>query len=161
MFYFYSILIVLYNLFLYAIFRSGIYDYLRLSKMSKSNIKKCTKGFMNYWFFQSINKQMPLGILYDLNGIFLIFTAVFTLLTVSIGYIKMFQPVLLVISVLLCLIEIPAVILESIYANKIEYGRAFVFFAKRKHSGGYTSSLLEMLSWVITASLICLAYRQL
>ena len=161
MFYFYSIAIILYNLLLYAIFRGGIYDYLRLSKMSKSNIKKSRKGFKNYWLYQLINKQKPLGILYDLNFIFLIATTVFTILTILIGYIKIFQPALFVISILLCLIEIPSTILASIYTNKAEYGRAFVFLAKRKYTRGYTSSLIDMFSWAITALLIYLSFQQL
>lgn len=161
MFYFYGIVIVLYNLVLYAIFRNGIYDYLRLSKMSKSNIKKNRKGLKDYWLYRSINKQTPLGILYTLNYIFLISTVVFTILVVATGFIKMLQPVLLVISILLCIIEIPSTILASIYTNKMEYGRAFVFLAKGKYMRGYRSSIIDMLSWGITAFLIFLSYQQL
>lgn len=161
MFYFYSIVIVLYNLLLYATFRSGIYDYLRLSKMSKSNIKRSRKGLKNYWLYQLINKKTPLGILYGLNYIFLISTAIFTILAILIGYIKIFQPILFVISILLCLIEIPSTILTSIYTNKMEYGKAFVFLAKRNYMRGYCSSLIDMFSWVITALFIYLSYQQL
>ena len=136
MFYFYGIVIVLYNLLLYAIFRNGIYDYLRLSKMSNSNIKKNRKGLKNYWMYQSINNQTPLGILYSLNYIFLISTIIFTILVIATGFIKMFQPFLVVIAIILCLVEIPSSIIASIYSNKMEYGRAFVFFAKRKYMRG-------------------------
>ena len=161
MFYFYSVVIVLYNLLLYAIFRSGIYDYLRLSKMSKSNIKKNRKGFKNYWLYQMINKQTPLGILYSLNYIFLISTAIFTVLAITIGFIKMFRPIIFVCSILLCLIEIPSSILASIYSNKMEYGKAFVFLAKRKYMRGYCSSLIDIFSWVVTALFIYFSYQQL
>ena len=161
MFYFYSVVIVLYNLLLYAIFRSGIYDYLRLSKMSKSNIKKNRKGFKNYWLYQMINKQTPLGILYSLNYIFLISTAIFTVLAITIGFIKMFRPIIFVCSILLCLIEIPSSILASIYSNKMEYGKAFVFLAKRKYMRGYCSSLIDIFSRVVTALFIYFSYQQL
>ena len=161
MFYFYCIVIVLYNLLLYSIFRSGIYDYLRFSKMSKSNIKKNRKGFKNYWLYRMINKQTPLGILYSLNYVFLISTAIFTVLAITIGFIKMFRPIVFVCSILLCLIEIPSIILASIYSNKTEYGKAFVFLAKRRYMGGYSSSLIDMFSWVVTAFFIYLAYQQL
>lgn len=161
MFYFYSIIIVLYNLFLYAIFRHGIYDYLRLSKMSKNSIKKSTKGFVNYWFYQSVNSQKPLGILYSLNYIFLTATVVFTLLSISMGYIKALQPILFVVSILLCLIEIPSIIFASVYTNKMEYGKAFIFITKRKHTSGYYSSFTDMFSWCLTALLIYLSYEVL
>ena len=161
MIYFYGIVIVLYNLLLYAIFRTGIYDYLRLSKMSRSNIKKNRKGLKNYWMYQSINNQTPLGILYSLNYIFLISTIIFTILVIATGFIKMFQPFLVVIAIILCLVEIPSSIIASIYSNKMEYGRAFVFFAKRKYMRGYSSSIIDIFSWGITAFLIFLLYQQL
>ena len=129
--------------------------------MSKSNIKKNRKGFKNYWLYQMINKQTPLGILYSLNYIFLISTAIFTVLAITIGFIKMFRPIIFVCSILLCLIEIPSSILASIYSNKMEYGKAFVFLAKRKYMRGYCCSLIDMLSWVVTALFIYFSYQQL
>ena len=161
MFYFCCILIVFYNLLLYSVFRSGIYDYLRLSKMSKNNIKKNRKGFTNYWFYRTINKLKPIGILYIMNYIFLISTVVFTVLAIAIGFIRMFRPIILVCAVLLWLIEIPSTILASIYSNKVEYGKVFVFFAKRKYMRGYCSSLVDMFSWIVTAFFIYLSYQQL
>ena len=161
MFYFYCIVIVLYNILLYCIFRSGIYDYLRLSKMSKNSIKKNRKGFKNYWLYQTIHKQAPLGILYRLNYIFLIFTAIFTVLAIAVGFIQIFRPIVFACSVLLCLIEVPSTILASIYSNKLEYGKAFVFLVKRKHGRGYRSSLIDMFSWAVTALFIYLSYQQL
>lgn len=161
MFYFFMIVIALYNLLLYAIFRSGIYSYLRLSKMSKTYIKKNRKGFINYWLYHSINKQNSLGILYVLNLVFFIATAAFLLFTIILGYIRVLQPILLVFSILLCIIEIPCVIIASIYSNSEDYGKPFVFLAKRKHMRGYTSSLIDWLSWLMTAFLIYLSFQQL
>lgn len=161
MFYFYGIVIGLYNFLLYAIFRSGIYDYLRLSKISKSNIKKNRKGFKNYWFYQSINKQTPLGILYILNYIFLTFSVIFIILAVTMGFIKALQPVLFHLSIILCIIEIPSTIIATICSNNAEYGRPFVWFAKRKHMKGFYSSLIDMFSWSVTVLLICLSFKQL
>ncbi len=129
--------------------------------MSKSNIKKNRKGVLNYWLYRMINKQTPLGILYFLNYVFLIFTVVFTVLAIAVGFIKMFRPIVFVCSILLCLIEIPSTMLASIYSNKMEYGKSFVFLAKRKYTRGYCSSLIDMFSWVITAMFIYLSYQQL
>ena len=161
MFYFFMLVIAFYNLLLYAIFRSGIYSYLRLSKMSKSNIKKNRKGFINYWFYHSINKQTSLGILYGLNLTFLIATVTFMLFAIASGYIEAVQPILFAFSIVLCIIEIPCIIVASIHSKNEDYGKPFVFLAKRKHLRGYTSSLIDWLSWVITAVLICLSFRQL
>lgn len=158
MFYFLHIVIVLYNLLLYSIFRGGIYDYLRLSKMSKTNIRKNRKGLKNYWIYQSIHEQHSLGILYGLNILFLTSTIVYSVLVITLGFIKTLQPILFVLSVLLCIVEIPTMALASIYDCKAEFGRSFVLLTKRKESNGYYSSLLIMFPWWVTAVLICVSY---
>lgn len=155
------ILIAFYNFYLYAIFRSGIYSYLRLSKMSKTYIRKNRKGFINYWFYHAINEQNPLGILYGLNLTFFIATATFMLFSILLGYIKALQPILFVFSIVLCVIEIPCMIISSIHSDREEYGKPFVLFAKRKYYGGYTSSLFTWFSWEITALFIYLSFQQL
>ena len=161
MFYFLNIVIVLYNLLLYAIFRSGIYDYLRLSKMSKTNIKQSCRGFKNYWLYQASNIKTPLGILYNLNCIFLVSTTTFSVLALLLGYIKAVQPILFTLSILLCIVEIPTTGLASAYSTKAEFGKRFVFLAKRKDTGKFCSSVVDMFSWCITALLIYLSYLQL
>lgn len=159
MFYVLLIVIAFYNLFLYTIFRSGIYSYLRLSKMSKTNIKKNRKGFINYWLYYSINKQNSLGALYGLNIAFFIATVTFIFFTIALGYIRVIQPILFVFSILVCIIEIPCMIIASIHSSNEDYGKPFVFLAKRKGFRGYTSSLIECLSWILTVLLIYLSFQ--
>ena len=161
MFYFLMIVIAFYNLLLYAIFRGGIYSYLRLSKMSKTYIKKNRKGFINYWLYYSINKQNSLGILYGLNLIFIIATFTFIVFAITLGFIEALQSILIVFSIVLCTIEIPCMIISSIHSNIENYGKSFIFLAKRKHMRGYTSSLIDWLSWLMTAFLIYLSFQQL
>lgn len=158
MFYFLQIIIVFYNFFLYAIFRGGIYHYLRLSKMSKTNIRKSQKGFANYWFYQSIRRQLPMGILYSVNLIFLIATIFGSIMILATGFIKPLQPLVWGISLFLCSIEIPAMVITSVYDCKAEFGQPFVFLCKRKESNGYYCSLLDMLSWCVTAILVCFSF---
>ena len=155
------IVIAFYNLLLYAVFRSGIYSYLRLSKMSKSNIKKNRKGFVNYWLYYSLNKQNSLGFLYGLNLIFFVATFTFMLFAITLGFIEALQSILLAFSVVLCIIEIPCVIIASIHSNSENYGKPFIVLAKRKYSRGYTSSLIDWLSWSITAFLVYLSFQYL
>ena len=161
MFYTLHILIVVYNLLLYMNFRSGIYDYLRLSKMSKTNIRKSRKGFQNYWFYRSINEQKPLGILYYLNYIYLISSVIYSIITLALGYIKILQPFFLVFSSLLCLIQILPNIFSSIYSCQARFGKPFVLLAwsNTPFLRRLYSSLLDMLGWAMTAVLIYLSYR--
>jgi len=161
LFYLSNILIILYNLLLYFLFRRGIYNYLRLSRMSKSNIKKSRKGLCNYWLYYSINKQKPLGVLYHLNIVFLILTVLYSVMAVAVGYIEVMQSAIWWFSVLLCLAEIPASIIASTYNCKAEYGKPFVLLAKGKFNKRFYSSVFDVLSWGITAYLIYFAYQQL
>lgn len=161
MFYFLSIVILFYNLLLYASFRSGIYDYLRSAKMSKSNIRKKRKGFKNYWLYQSIHKERPLGVLYGLNYLFFIVTVLYSVLALALGFLKAFQPFLFGLSILLCWIEIPSTVIASVHRCNEEFGKPFVWLAKRKALGGYHSSLTDMLSSSVTILLICLCFQQL
>ena len=115
----------------------------------------------HYWLYYSINKQNSLGILYGLNLTFFIATISFMLFAITLGYIRGLQLILFAFSVVLCVIEIPCMIIASIHSNKEEYGKPFVFLAKRKHIGGYASSLIEWLSWAMTAFLIYLSFQQL
>lgn len=158
MFYFLQIVIVLYNLLLYALFRGGIYHYLRLSKMSKTNIRKSQKGYANYWLYQSIHQQHPMGILYGLNLVFLIATLFCSVVILVAGFIKPLQPFVWGVSLTLCLIEIPAMVITSVYDCKAEFGQPFVFLCKQKESNGYYCSLLDMLSWCVTAILVCFSF---
>lgn len=154
MFYFFNIVIVLYNLLLYAIFRGGVYDYLRLSKMSKTNIRKKRKGFWNYWLYLTVNREKPLGALFYLNILFFFTSIVFSGFTLCLGFIEVLGPLVTALAILLCAVQIPSMFLASIYSDKEEYGRCFVLLAKRKANRSYHSSLLTLFPWVVTVVFI-------
>ena len=158
MFYTLFLILVLYNLLLYSIFRSGIYDYIRLSKRSKTYIKKHRKGFKNYWLYTEIHRQNSLDKIYYLNIVFLCYTVLFSVITVTLGYVEALQPFLLIASVGLLIIQIPSITVATVYSYRKEFGRSFVLWEKRKYSGGFCSSLIDMLSWIVTAFLIYLTY---
>ncbi len=161
MFYLFQIIIVLYNFLCYAFFRVGINDYLKLSKMSKTNIRKSKKGFENFWFYKTINEKKPLGILYYLNIIFLIVILVYSVPVVAFGYIKVFQSIFLILSIVVCIIEIPTSIIAAVYSSQEEFGKPFVLFARSKYTKRNVSSLFSILAWCPTALFIYLSYQQL
>ncbi len=158
MFYFLAVTIVFYNVLLYTVFRCAVFDYLRLSGMSKSNIEKNRDGFLNYWFYNTINKKKPLGILYKLNILFLASTLLYSVAVLFFGYINVTEPLILVLSLLICAVEIPSTVLAAYYSNLAEFGRPFVLFAWSKIRNKYASSLIDMFSWVVTLFLICVMF---
>ncbi|MBP3412710.1 MAG: hypothetical protein J6K89_05560 [Oscillospiraceae bacterium] len=145
MFYTMCIVIVMYNLLMLFLFRCGANDYFRLCKMSKSYIRKKKKGFRNFWFYEAIHKERSLGILYPVNALYLLSSAVFSVLALSLGYVKGLQPMLFILSVLLCTVQIPASILASVYSTMEEFGRPFVLLAVGRVSKKPQSSLRDLL----------------
>lgn len=132
---------------LYLLFRSGIYDRLRYQKNSKTFIKKHRHGARNYWFYTEINELAPLGIWYYLNMVYLFYSIAFLVATVviaAIGALSVMQPIMLFLSVILFLIEAPAMIFYSVYSCLCEYDRPFVLFERRKDGPGYFSSLTDI-----------------
>ena len=161
MFYFLHFIIVLYNILIYALFRGGITEYMRRLRISKSYIKKNKKGFLNYWFYRDINKDRPIGAVYYLNIIYLSLTAVYSLLAIVFGYMTALKPLLLILSIIICVLQIPAGIFDSVQNCMIEYNKPFVLIAKKKGHTYYYSSLFDMLSWCITAVFIYASYVRL
>lgn len=152
-------LFILYSIFTYFWFRSGIYDYLRLSKISKSFIRKNRKGVINYWFYTQIHKQRPLGYLYYLNSIFLILILLYIFFVIIFGIFNFGKLIIIFLTVSLCIIEIPASIFSARYDALAEYGDSFVLLAKRKESSGYYSSIAYYLLPVIAVVLTIMSIR--
>ena len=142
MFYLFAAFFIISELFLYAFFRGSIYDYLRLSRVSKTYISKNRKGIKNYWLYSQIHKEHPLGILYYLNIAYIFSIIAFLLITVFLGRLRVFRIVVAVLSVVMCLIEIPCGIFAVIPDCKAEYGKPFVLFAPRKETNKIYSSVV-------------------
>lgn len=142
MFYLFAAFFIISELFLYAFFRGSIYDYLRLSRVSKTYISKNRKGIKNYWLYSQIHKEHSLGILYYLNTAYIFSIIAFLLIIVFLGHLRVFRIVVAVLSVVMCLIEIPCGIFAAITDCKAEYGKPFVLFAPRKETKKIYSSVV-------------------
>ena len=73
-------------LFIYVSFRMGIGSYLRYKKNSKTFIRKNKNGFLNYWTYKKLHKEINLGYVYYLNLILVILTPVYFLVAISFGW---------------------------------------------------------------------------
>lgn len=158
MFYFINIIIALYGLLLYAVFRGGVYDYLRVRKMSKTYIRKSMKGFKNYWFYRLIHRENPMGLLYYLNILFFGAILLFVTVALLLGYVKSMRLVIFALSIVVCVIEIPAVWFSSAANYQAEFGKPFVLWVREKKTGKCRSSLVDAFSWLVSVFLIYLSY---
>lgn len=143
MFYVINLTIVAFSIFMYMMFRSGIYSYLRLSKTSKTYIRKNRKGFSNYWFYTKIHKEHSLGIMYYLNFIFLFGLLLFSLPTLCLGYLEFMRLPIIILSIMLAVIEVISSSIAIYYDTIEEFGTPFVLWQKSKFMKRYTSSLID------------------
>lgn len=155
MFYIINLIIVAFSIFLYVLFRSGIYSYLRLSKVSKTFIRKNRKGFSNYWLYTKLHKEHSLGIMYYLNVIFLFGLMVFSLVTICLGYLEFMQLPIIILSIILAVVEVISSSIATYYDTINEFGVPFVLWQKTKFMRRYSSSLFDYpLPYVILFVLI-------
>ncbi len=157
MFYLFAFLFVIYQFFLYALFRGAIYDYLRMSKVSKTYIRKNRKGIKNYWLYSQIHKEYSLGALYYINIIYLFSILLFLLMVVLFGQAKEAYVLLILLAVIICLIEIPCSVFASVIGCKAEFGKPFVLFAIRKETSEIYSSLIDYAAALVPVVLLYLA----
>lgn len=122
------IFISFYSAISYMVFRCTLYDYFRAMHISKTRIKKLSRGLKNYWWYEKIRSLVPMKFSYSINKIFTIcflFTFSFHLL---LGWFKYTAyPVLFfnaVISILTAVINA----FSAVLYNRITYKRIFVFF---------------------------------
>ena len=148
------LIFAVYSVGVYAWFRSGIYNYLRVNKVSKTYIRKHRKGLCNYWLYCDIHREHSLGVLYPLNIVFLILLMAFWMVGVLFGWLEAMKIPTVVASICLCLIELPAIILTQRYDCLAEYGRPFVWFRRRNESKQYDSSVLDWASYAIPVALV-------
>lgn len=122
-----NLILLIFALFSYIHFRGGVYAYCRISKMSKSYIRKNTKGASNFWLYSQLHKQNNLGALYYLNLIYL-FCMITFLIAFSLSWIAFLRIPVIVVGILLSATIIPVLFASLIYTNIEDVGQPFVFF---------------------------------
>lgn len=142
-----NLILLLLGLFTYFHFRSGVYACCRTSKMSKSYIRKNTKGASNFWLYTQLHKHNDLGALYYLNLIYL-FCLIAFLIAFPFSWVSFLRVPVMIVGILLGIVSIPVFFISLIYTN-IEYvGQAFVFFAVFKGLNGKSRMFATVFDWL-------------
>lgn len=144
-FHIYNVICAMVAIFIYISFRVSITSYLRVSKNSKTYIKKSKKGFLNYWIYKQINNDIQLGNIFHLNISLLILTLLYVVLSVCFGWIKILSLPIAICNVILCVAQIPAIMFSDIYWNLENYKKKFVILAKNKAGRGFHSSFYAII----------------
>ena len=139
-FYVCNIFCSLFAVFVYASFRFGVNSYLRVKKNSKSFINKNKRGYANYWLYKKIHSEIGLGLLYPLNIALIVLTSLYAIGAVGFGWSEALSLPIALCNLLLCLLQIPAVIFSEIAWNLEHYKKKYVVLEKNRSGGGFHSS---------------------
>ena len=93
------------------------------------------KGSKNFWWYESLHKEVGLGLLYYVNKIFTILFASTLVLTLFLGFIKDMSLILCPMNVLLHVLNAFMILFATTRDNLDRYGKPFVFIAKRPNGG--------------------------
>ena len=130
-----NLILLIFGLFTYTYFRCGVHAYCRISKMSKSYIRKNTKGVSNYWLYTQLHKQNNLGALYYLNLIYLVCLIAF-LIAFALSWISFLRIPVMIVGIILGVVTIPVFFASLIYTNIEDIGQPFAIFKTYKINDG-------------------------
>lgn len=101
------------------------------------SIKKNLKGTVNFWTYNQMYQKSHIGkFIYYLNLFLLIFLIVYCISSLLFAWIGFMQIPIFAVSVIVGILEIPAIFSAMIYKNKKDLGRQVVFFKVTKYPGG-------------------------
>ncbi len=144
-YYFYSMLFCLFPPVFHYLFRISVKSWLRRKHVSKKQFKSLTMGFRNFCWYESLNNEYHLGILYHINKLIVILYTFLLFLTLTLGWLRYATPLISIlygiISVLIAIMSLFSSFQENISA----YGKPFVFLRKTINNG-YTSSVLDFVT---------------
>ncbi len=142
-----NLILLLLGFFTYFHFRSGVYAYCRISKMSKIYIRKNTKGISNFWLYSQLHKQDDLGVLYYLNLIYLFSLTAFLIVS-ALSWVPFLKIPVIIIGLLLGIATIPVFFTSLIYTNIEDVGKPFVVFEVFKGYNGKSRRFASVFDWL-------------
>ncbi len=157
-FYFVTLLFLLVPPIFYVVFRYSVESRLRSRRISKTRIRKLKKGKRNFWWYESLHKELNLGWLYFLNKFFTVVYLLTLILSVTLGWCRFMAPVIAVLYALVSLAVGVMTLFSSVQGNMENYGTPIVLL-RRTENRGFTSSVLDLMIagfplWVSYAHII-------
>ena len=133
-----------FSLIFYMLFRFSLESWLkRVHRMSNTYIRKSKKGKRNYWWYETLHREVGLGILYGMNKLYTLLFPAALALTLLTGY---FRPMSIPICALVTAVSLlTAAMSVFVYAqhNKEEHGTYVVLLARNSRRG-FDSVLFDL-----------------
>lgn len=137
-FYAVNLCVVFFFILNHICFRTSIYSYIRHSKRrSDTFIKKHSKGLVNYWFYEELNRELSLGLWYRLNKINFYAVIFVSFTIIAFGYMEFMQIPITVLTALMASIQVPIGFLDITTSNIEDFGKPFVFLGIRDYGRDY------------------------
>lgn len=145
----------------YFCFRSAITSKLeRQKKMKLLQIDDAKKGFKNYWFYEKIHKKVNLGMLYQLNKIYVWIYFVLIIPMVFVGFYPLLGKVISLLSIPLFPIALIMTMIDNTERNLRYYKKRIVLFAINPNRRQVDSVFIDMIEyWMV--GLYCYAQLKL
>lgn len=157
LFYYLNIVISLFFIIFYVMFRDGVYSWLRGRKISDSMIKKSKKGAKNFWWYEELHKTFGLSSVYTINKTFTVFFAVHLTVSVLLGWA---EPLLYPLAVSLTLLALLTSYISGfarMQRTVEKYGCKFVLCKLRcQHGKIIDSSILDIIASLFPIGLAAL-----
>ncbi len=141
-YYFLSILLYLLPPFYYYLFRQAVKSRLIRKFTNQKHFKTLMKGFRNFWWYEAVNAEFPLGIIYHVNKLAVFLYPSLIFLTLIFGWLRFAAPFISVLYGCISVLTAGMSLFSSIETNINIYGKPFVFL-KKTPNNGYTSSILD------------------
>ena len=141
-YYLLSILLCLLPPIYYPFFRQAVKSRFIRKSTNQKHIKTLMKGFRNFWWYEVVHAEFPLGMIYHANKLFVIMYPSVLFLALIFGWLRFAVPIISVLYGCICILTAGMSLFSSLEINIATYGKPFVLL-KKTQNNGYTSSILD------------------
>lgn len=140
----------------YGMFRVSIGGWLRAKRIGLSRIAEYKKGKKNFWWYEKINEEYGMGLLYHINRLFTIAYPAAFILHILFGWLKIVSIPVAFLLIFTCVLASMMSLFSSIQSNKEDHGCPFVLIARSRRNG-IDSFVLDL---IVAAFPLGLAYAE-
>ncbi len=137
-----SILLCLLPPFYYFLFRQAVKSRLIRKSTNQKHFRTLLKGSRNFWWYEAVHAEFPLGMIYHANKLFVIMYPSVLFLTLILGWLRFAVPLISVLYGCISVLTAGMSLFSSLETNISTYGKPFVLL-KKTPNNGYTSSILD------------------
>lgn len=98
---------ILLSVIYYGFFRGAVMLYLQGKGLSKTYVRKATKGSRNFWWYEELNQQIGLSWIYFVNKTYTLLFLCTIVLQICLGWWSIMFPITMAVTIILLVLDIP------------------------------------------------------